>query len=36
MLELGEKGISELIARQREILGPIADKIGTTGSRSGV
>ncbi|MBO2943973.1 ribonuclease PH [Paenibacillus sp. F411] len=36
MLELGEKGISELIARQREILGPIADKIGTAGSRSGV
>ncbi|QCT01940.1 ribonuclease PH [Paenibacillus algicola] len=36
MLELGEKGISELIARQREILGPIADRIGTAGSRSGV
>lgn len=36
MLELGEKGIRELIALQQEILGPIAAKIGSTKTRSGV
>ncbi|MGM1050237.1 ribonuclease PH [Paenibacillus uliginis N3/975] len=36
ILELGEKGIRELIARQQEVLGPIAAKIGTVSTRSGV
>ncbi|KKO54307.1 ribonuclease PH [Paenibacillus sp. DMB20] len=36
MLELGEKGIRELIARQQEVLGPIAAKIGKADARSGV
>ncbi|NMO95273.1 ribonuclease PH [Paenibacillus lemnae] len=36
MLEIGEKGIKELIARQQEALGPIADKIGKVNTRSGV
>lgn len=36
MLELGEKGIRELIALQQETLGPIAAKIGSTKTRSGV
>lgn len=35
ILELGEKGIRELILRQQEVLGPIAAKIGTVNTRSG-
>jgi ribonuclease PH len=31
MLELGEQGILEMIERQREVLGPIALKIGARG-----
>jgi ribonuclease PH len=30
MLTIGEKGISQLIAVQKEALGPLADKIGVT------
>ena len=36
MLELGEKGIQELIALQQETLGPIAAKIGTVMVKNGV
>ena len=36
ILVLGEKGVRELIVRQQEALGPIADKIGTVSTRSGV
>lgn len=36
ILELGQKGISELIARQQEALGPIAAKIGSVNAGSGV
>ena len=31
MLELGEQGILEMIERQKEVLGPIALKIGARG-----
>ncbi|PAD73981.1 ribonuclease PH [Paenibacillus campinasensis] len=34
ILELGDKGIRELIRRQQEALGPIADKIGSVKSGS--
>ncbi|CAM3783527.1 MULTISPECIES: ribonuclease PH [Paenibacillus] len=36
ILELGQKGINELIARQQEALGPIAAKIGSVNAGSGV
>lgn len=36
ILALGEQGIRELIVRQQEALGPIAAKIGTVSTRSGV
>ncbi|GAB6929317.1 ribonuclease PH [Paenibacillus sp. JCM 10914] len=36
ILELGEKGIRELIERQQEALGPIAAKIGSVNANSGV
>lgn len=36
ILVLGEKGVRELIVRQQEALGPIAAKIGTVSTRSGV
>ncbi|ANA81382.1 ribonuclease PH [Paenibacillus glucanolyticus] len=36
ILELGEKGIRELIERQQEALGPIAAKIGSVNAGTGV
>lgn len=36
ILELGEKGIRELVERQQEALGPIAAKIGSVNAGTGV
>ncbi|WP_099458667.1 ribonuclease PH [Paenibacillus crassostreae] len=36
MLQLGEQGIKEIITRQKDILGPISQLIGSSSSRKGV